>query len=59
MVAIWGFILTGANPSILDVVPVNTADNVLHVALGILGVAAGLATRPAAQPETGRAAPAT
>ena len=49
-VAIWGFILSGSDPSILDVVPVNTADNVLHLALGVLGVGAGLATRTETQP---------
>ena len=58
-VAIWGFILTGSNPSILDVVPVNTADNFLHAALGVLGVVAGLATRPEAELGTGRTAAAT
>ena len=49
VVAIWGFALSGNNPSILDVVPVNTADNVLHAALGVLGIAAGFATRPEPQ----------
>jgi len=58
-VAIWRFILTGSDPSILDVVPVNTADNFLHAALGVLGVAAGLATRPEAELGTGRTAAAT
>ena len=48
-VAIWGFVLSGSNPSILDIVPVNTADNVLHAALGVLGIAAGLATRAESQ----------
>ena len=57
-VAIWGFVLTGGNPSILDVVPVNTADNFLHLALGVLGVLAGLAT-PAVEPGARQAAAAT
>ena len=48
-VAIWGFALSGSDPSILDIVPVNTADNVLHAALGALGLAAGLATRAESQ----------
>ena len=42
-VAVWGFII-GSGDAILTVVPVNTADNVLHLVLGILGVLAGLAT---------------
>jgi hypothetical protein len=41
-VAIWGFIL-GSGDAILTIIPINTADNVLHLALGILGVLAGLA----------------
>jgi len=40
---IWGFIVGDQN-SILEVIPVNTADNLLHVILGALGLAAGLAT---------------
>lgn len=39
----WGFAI-GSGESLLGVVPVNTADNFLHVALGVLGVAAYLAT---------------
>jgi Domain of unknown function (DUF4383) len=58
-VAIWGFVLTGSNPSILDVVPVNTADNFLHAALGVLGILAGLATPAEAEARVDRAAPAT
>jgi hypothetical protein len=45
-IAIWGFII-GGGESILGFIPVNTADNFLHVILGVLGVAAALAT-PAA-----------
>ena|SRR5215212_9417779 len=41
-VAVWGFII-GSGESILSIVPINTADNVLHLALGVLGVLAGLA----------------
>jgi uncharacterized protein DUF4383 len=53
-VAIWGFIL-GSGDAILTVVPINTADNVLHLVLGVLGVLAGLASE-----EPGEApAPAT
>jgi hypothetical protein len=54
VVAVWGFII-GSGDSILTIVPVNTADNVLHLLLGVLGIVAGLATE-----ERGRApAPAT
>jgi hypothetical protein len=34
----------GSGESILGVVPVNTEDNVLHLALGVLGPLAGLAS---------------
>jgi hypothetical protein len=43
VVAIWGFIV-GDGDSILSIVPVNTEDNFLHAALGVLGLAAGAAT---------------
>jgi hypothetical protein len=47
VVAIWGFAI-GSGESILSIIPVNTADNVLHLALGLAGLGAGLATpRPA------------
>ena len=52
VVAIWGFII-GSGDSILTIVPVNTEDNVLHLILGLVGLAAGAAT-PAA---TARTAP--
>jgi hypothetical protein len=55
VVAVWGFAI-GSGESILGVIPINTADNVLHLALGLTGILAGLATRPAAAP--GRAATA-
>jgi hypothetical protein len=42
-IATWGFIL-GDNASILSFLPVDTADDFLHLALGLLGVAAALAT---------------
>jgi hypothetical protein len=42
-VAIWGFII-GGGESILGIVPVNGDDNVLHLLLGVAGLAAGLAT---------------
>lgn len=40
--ATWGFAETEQGIAVLlDVLPVNTEDNVLHLALGITGVAAG------------------
>jgi Domain of unknown function (DUF4383) len=48
VVAIWGFII-GSGDSILSIVPVNTEDNVLHLLIGIAGIAAYLAT-PAEAP---------
>jgi hypothetical protein len=53
-VAIWGFII-GSGDSILSIVPVNTSDNILHLILGLTGLAAGAAT-PASVPA--RTAPA-
>ena len=54
VVAIWGFII-GSGESILGIVPVNTEDNILHLILGLTGLAAGAAT-PAGVPA--RTAPA-
>jgi Domain of unknown function (DUF4383) len=42
-VAIWGFVI-GSGESILSIVPVNTEDNILHLILGLTGLAAGAAT---------------
>jgi hypothetical protein len=42
-IALWGFVL-GSGESILGFFPVNTEDNFLHLALGLLGVAAALGT---------------
>jgi hypothetical protein len=53
VVAIWGFAI-GDGEAILDLIPVNTEDNILHVAIALAGIAAGLASsdrreaRPAA-----------
>jgi Domain of unknown function (DUF4383) len=52
IVAAWGFVV-GSGDQILGIIPVNTGDNVVHLLLGIAGLAAGLATA-----EVGRAAPA-
>ena len=43
VVAIWGFII-GDGESILGFIPVNTEDNVLHLLIGIAGLAAHAAT---------------
>jgi hypothetical protein len=56
-IAVWGFIL-GSGSAILDIVPVNTEDNFLHLILGLLGIAAGLAT-PVARPARRPPQPAT
>jgi hypothetical protein len=51
-IAVWGFII--GNDNLLGFIPVNTEDSFLHLALGLLGIAAYFAT-----PATGRtAAPA-
>jgi Domain of unknown function (DUF4383) len=47
VVAIWGFII-GSGDSILTIIPVNTADNILHVLIGVAGIAAFAATPPLA-----------
>lgn len=58
VVTIWGFIV-GDGGSILGFIPVNTEDNVLHLLLGLAGIAAGLATSPQTTAATpGGAAPA-
>jgi Domain of unknown function (DUF4383) len=45
VVAIWGFAeTTNGVGIILDFLPVNTEDNILHLALGLTGLAAGAAT---------------
>jgi Domain of unknown function (DUF4383) len=52
VLAIWGFAI-GSGEAILGFLPVNSGDDVLHLVLGLLGIAAALATpvegaRPAA-----------
>ena len=49
LVAIWGFIIGDGN-SILSIIPVNTEDNILHLLIGIAGIAAGTATPAVADP---------
>jgi Domain of unknown function (DUF4383) len=43
-IAIWGFVLGSGAQLVLGFFPVNTADNFLHLVLGLLGVAAALGT---------------
>jgi len=43
VLAAWGFVL-GSGSSILGFLPVDGADNLLHLVLGLLGIAAALAT---------------
>jgi uncharacterized protein DUF4383 len=55
IVSILGFVEFGSgsfNDTILRVIPVNTADNFLHLILGVLGIGAALAT-----PRSGMPAP--
>ena len=54
VVAIWGFVI-GSGDSILSIIPVNTEDNVLHLLIGIAGIAAGMATPAVADPTLGPA----
>ena len=50
-VAIWGFVI-GDGDSILSIVPVNTEDNLLHLVIGVTGLAAAAPTSaPAGAPE--------
>ena len=51
IIAIWGFII-GSGDSILSIIPINTEDNVLHLFIGLAGIAAGMATPAVADPTT-------
>ncbi len=42
-VAIWGFVI-GDGDSILSIVPVNNEDNLLHLVIGVTGLAAAAPT---------------
>ena len=58
ILAIWGFLETENGYGVLiDLVPINTEDNFLHLILGIVGIGAGLAT-PADTADRGQPAPA-
>jgi Domain of unknown function (DUF4383) len=58
IVAIWGFLI-GDGDAILSIVPVNTEDNILHLVLGLTGLAAGAATPADARRRSDRPATAT
>jgi hypothetical protein len=51
VVALLGF-LAGDGDEILNLIPVNTEDNVLHLLIGLAGVGAGLATPSTPAPST-------
>jgi hypothetical protein len=51
LAAALGFV-AGDGDEILDLIPVNTEDNVLHLLIGIAGVGAGLATPATTAPST-------
>ena len=51
LVALLGFV-AGDGGEILSLIPVNTEDNLLHLILGIGGVAAGMATASTPAPTT-------
>jgi hypothetical protein len=58
VVALLGFVDFASgdlNDTILKVIPVNTEDNILHLALGVLGLAAGAATPKAMRPSAAAA----
>jgi hypothetical protein len=43
VVALWGFVI-GDGESILSIIPINTEDSILHLVIGIGGLAAGAAS---------------
>src|SRR6185312_7485999 len=42
VVAVWGFVI-GDGASILGIIPINTEDSILHLLIGLVGIAAGVA----------------
>ena len=51
VLAVWGFLETENGVGVLvDLVPINTEDNFLHLILGLTGLAAGAATPKASTP---------
>jgi len=51
VVTVWGFVI-GDGESILGLIPINTADNFLHLAIAVLGVVAAIASPSAPAPTT-------
>ena len=49
VVAVWGFII-GSGDSILSIIPINTEDSVLHLILGVAGLAVYGLTAPSVAP---------
>ena len=49
LVTVLGFAM-GTN--VLGLIPINAADNVLHLTIAVIGIAAGLASRTVAEPTT-------
>ena len=49
LVTVLGFAM-GTN--VLGIIPINAADNVLHLVIAVVGIAAGLASRTVAEPTT-------
>jgi hypothetical protein len=47
-----GIDFVAENGTLIDLVPVNDEDNVLHLVLGITGIVAALASRPMGKPAT-------
>jgi hypothetical protein len=59
VIAIWGFaVVENGAGDLLNLIPVNTEDNFLHLILGLTGLAAGAATpRPSPRPTPGTPRP--
>ncbi len=54
VVTIWGFVV-GDGDVILNLIPINTEDNVLHLLIALAGLAAGAASSPQPVARPGRA----
>lgn len=52
LVTVLGFVATNDMNVLLGIIPINAADNVLHLAIAALGIAAGLASSAAPSPST-------
>jgi hypothetical protein len=52
LVTVLGFVLTNDMEVLLGIIPINMADNFLHLAISALGIAAGLASSTAPKPST-------